>query len=838
MNPFDSTLFWVLLFVGGSVVLSYHRINLFVSSITLFLGFILYILYGSGSWLLGLSLGIIIAALLLLNNRSLRSQFLSKPVFTLFKTLLPDMSSTEREALEAGSVWWEGELFSGKPNWKKLMQTPPPALSAEEQAFLSGPVETLCKMLDTWKLNHEYGDLTDDIYSFIHKNKFLGMIIPKEYNGLGFSVSAQIAVLTKICAVNTIAANYISVPNSLGPAELLLKYGTEAQKSHYLPRLANGREIPCFGLTAPRAGSDATSLPDTGIICRAQYDGKEVIGIRLNFEKRYITLAPIATLIGLGFKLYDPDSIIGDKKEYGITCALIPRNTPGLEIGRRHFPIGAPFINGPIKGKDVFVPLDFIIGGPEMAGKGWRMLVERLAVGRAISLPSASLANAKTVLAASSAYARIRKQFNTHIGKFEAIQGVLARMAGRTYIMEAAIRNTGSAIDSGEEPAIPSAILKYHCTELCRSIVNDAMDIHGGKGAVKGPRNYLSFHYETTPVAITVEGANILTRSLIIFGQGAVRCHPYVLQEMEALQNDDEIQGMEHFDKALFGHIGFTLSNACRAFIMGITRAKFTRVPTSGAPTRRYYQQINRYSAAFALAADMCMLTLGGSLKFREMLSSRLGDILSMLYLTSLTLKHYENQHRPEADLPLVDWSCRELLYQLQEQLHLLLRNLPNRPIAVLLRCLIFPLGRSFSAPADSLSHDIAGLLLSNTDARSRLLQGAYLTPHENNPVGRLNALLAQAESIAPLERKLTHAVKQGLVIDLPGPEQIDDAENKGILNKDEAHQLRIYDSRVMEFIHVDDFAYGEIGTNPLRTEAPIRMDSSNNVTEISFGKK
>lgn len=837
MNLFDSTLFWLLLFASSGIILAYHRINLLISSICLVAGLTVYILYGSGSWLLGFFLTITAACMLLLNNRHLRAPFISKPIFMLFKSLLPEMSSTEREALEAGSVWWEGELFNGKPNWEKLMQASPPALSAEEQAFLSGPLETLCKMLDTWKLNYEYGDLPDAVYDFIHKNKFLAMIIPKEYGGLGFSACAQIAVLTKICAVNTIAANYISVPNSLGPAELLLKYGTEEQKSYYLPRLANGREIPCFGLTGPRAGSDATSLPDTGVVCKGKYDGKDVIGIRLNFEKRYITLAPIATLIGLGFKLYDPDLLIGNKKEYGITCALIPRNTPGLEIGRRHFPIGAPFINGPIKGTDVFIPLNCIIGGTEMAGKGWRMLVERLGVGRAISLPSASLANAKALLAASSAYARIRKQFNTHIGKFEAIQSVLARMAGRTYIMEAAIRNTGSAIDAGEEPAIPSAILKYHCTEMGRSIVNDAMDIHGGKAAIKGPKNYLSFHYETTPVAITVEGANILTRSLIIFGQGAVRCHPYVLQEMEAVKLEDEAEALEHFDKALFGHIGFTLSNACRAFVMGITSAKFTRVPSTNA-TRRYYQQINRYSAAFALTADICMMTLGGSLKFREMLSARLGDILSMLYLTSLTLKHYDNQNRPEADLPLVDWSCRELLYQLQEHLHLLLRNLPNRYAAFLLRCLIFPLGRSFSAPADSLSLDIAELVLSDTDTRARLLQGAYLTPHENNPIGRLNALLPLAESIAPLERKLSSAVKEGFVIDLLGPEQINDAENKDILNKEEADQLRHYDAKIMEFIHVDDFAYGEIGTKPLHAEPPVKMDTDNNITHIAAGKK
>ena len=526
-------------------------------------------------------------------------------------------------------------------------------------------------MLDDFDITHRRGDLPPQVWEFLKSRGFFAMIISRDYGGLGFSAYAHSCVLIKIASRSVTASSTIAVPNSLGPAELLLHYGTEAQKNHFLPRLARGEEVPCFALTGPRAGSDAASIPDTGVICKDQWQGSEIVGIKLNFSKRYITLAPIATVVGLAFRMFDPDRLMGDKEDLGITCALIPRETPGVTIGRRHFPLNVPFQNGPIQGQDVFVPMDAIIGGFQMAGQGWRMLVEQLSVGRCISLPSSATGGAQAAVYASAAYARIRRQFNMPIGRFEGIEQVLARMAARTYIMDAARSVTAGAIDGGEKPSVPSAMLKYHATELGRMIANDAMDVHGGKGICLGPKNYLGRGYQIVPVAITVEGANILTRSLIIFGQGAIRCHPYVLKEMTAARNPDHEAGIVDFDRALMGHMGFAISNAARSLVLGITLARFTKVPRTG-PTARYFQHVNRYSASFALATDVAMLALGGYLKKKESLSARLGDVLSMMYLASMVLKHHENQGREAADLPLVEWACRSLLYQAQEQLHLL----------------------------------------------------------------------------------------------------------------------------------------------------------------------
>ena len=657
-----------------------------------------------------------------------------------------------------------------------MLSAKAPHLTAEEQAFIDGPCEELCRMIDDWDITHRRADLPPHVWDFLKTQRFFAMIIPKQYGGLEFSAYAHSCVLVKLASRSATVSSTVAVPNSLGPAELLLHYGTEAQKNHYLPRLARGDDIPCFALTAPRAGSDAASIPDTGVVCKGMYQGREVVGVRLNFSKRYITLAPVATVVGLAFKLFDPDRLLGGPKtDYGITCALIPHDTPGLTIGRRHFPLNVPFQNGPLTGKDVFVPVDFIIGGPKMAGQGWRMLVEQLSVGRCISLPSNATGGAKAGIYATAAYARIRKQFNQPVGKFEGVEAALTRMAGATYIMDAARSVTAGAIDGGEKPSVPSAMLKYHCTELGRQVANDAMDVHGGKGICLGPKNYLGRGYQIVPVAITVEGANILTRSLMILGQGAIRCHPYVLQEMNAAKEKDKRKSLVEFDRALFGHIGYTLSNAARSFVMAVTLARFSKAPEG--TTHRYYQHINKFSAQFAFATDMAMLTLGGYLKQKEHLSARLGDVLSALYMASMVLKHYENQGRPEADLPLVEWSLRTLLYKAQEQMHGFLRNFPNRWVAAVMRLVIFPRGRTYFAASDRLGRKIVEPLMVPSESRDRLSAGIYTTPEPGNPIGLLQEALVAAMNAEPLEKRIrVEGVKTGRITALDLPGQIEQA--------------------------------------------------------------
>ncbi len=688
-----------LLFVAAVLYLAYKRLSLFAYTATFLVLLAAYTWFGAPAGIWKGFLWLMLAGLAFLNIRPIRKALISRPFMKAYMRMLPAMSQTEREALEAGTVWWDGELFTGKPDWSKLLSAKAPRLTAEEQAFLDGPCEELCRMIDDFDITHRLGDLPPEIWEFLKTRGFFAMIIQKRYGGLEFSAYAHSCVLTKLAGRSATVSSTVAVPNSLGPAELLQHYGTEAQKDHYLPRLARGEEIPCFALTGPRAGSDAASLPDTGVICKGTWQGQEITGIRLNFNKRYITLAPVATVIGLAFRMFDPEKLLGSEQtDLGITCALIPRDTAGVTIGRRHFPLNVPFQNGPIQGKDVFVPLDFIIGGPKMIGQGWRMLVEQLSVGRCISLPSNGTGGAKAAVFATGAYARIRRQFNMPVGKFEGVESVIARMVGYTYIMDAARSVTAGAIDGGEKPSVPSAMLKYHVTEMSRQVANDAMDVQGGKGICLGPRNYLARGYQAIPIAITVEGANILTRSLIIFGQGALRCHPFVLKEMEAARNPDRRKGVDEFDRALFGHVGFTISNAVRSLIMALTNARFTRVPDVG-PAKRYYQHIVRFSASFAFAVDVAMLTLGGYLKKKENLSARLGDVLSCMYLASMVLKHYENQGRRPEDLPIVEWACRDLLYKAQEQLHGFLRNFPNTFLGGVMRFFIFPAGLQYSAP-------------------------------------------------------------------------------------------------------------------------------------------
>ncbi|MGQ0525927.1 MAG: acyl-CoA dehydrogenase [Betaproteobacteria bacterium] len=735
-----------------------------------------------------------------------RRRFVSKAILRWFRTALPQVSQTEQEALDAGTVWWDGELFSGNPDWRRLLAFPMPRLSEEEKAFLDGPVEQLCAMLDDWKITHELYYLPPEVWKFIKEKGFLGMIIPKAYGGLGFSALAHSEVVTKLTTRSGTGAVSVMVPNSLGPAELLLHYGTEAQKNHYLPRLAKGAEIPCFALTGPEAGSDASSIPDMGIVCKGSFQGRaDVLGIRINWEKRYITLGPIATLLGLAFKLYDPDHLLGQKDDIGITLALIPTSTPGVSIGRRHFPLNSAFFNGPNTGKDVFIPMDWVIGGEAHVGQGWRMLMNCLAAGRSISLPANSVGIAKLATLTTGAYGRVRIQFRTPIGRFEGVEEALARIGGHTYMMDAARIMTAGAIDSGEKPAVISAIVKYHLTERGRMVINDAMDVHGGKAICMGPRNYLGRSYQQVPIAITVEGANILTRCMIIFGQGAIRGHPYILKEIEATRESDPEKSVHDFDAAFFGHLGFIVSNAARAVFLGLTGARFVAVPGT-ADTRRYYRQLTRWSAAFAFAADLAMLLLGGQLKRREKLSARLGDVLSQLYLCSATLKRYEDSGCPRDELPLLHWALQDALFRLQTAFTGLADNFPGRLARLLLRLTAFPLGAPHVPPSDELGHQVAAILLEPSAVRDRLTSGVYIPQDSEQPIAQLEQALRAAIGVEGVYARIYAAAREGRISGRTPDELAARAEEAGVIQGTELQALARAKSLRRAVIMVDDF--------------------------------
>ncbi|HRN81319.1 acyl-CoA dehydrogenase [Nitrosomonas europaea] len=767
---------------------------------------------------------LIVAGVALFAVPFLRINIVSSLVLRIFRKLLPQISQTEQEALDAGTVWWEGALFSGKPDWNQLLAYPKPELTPEEKAFLNGPVEQLCAMLDEWHITHERHDLPPHVWQFIRENRFFSLIIPKEYGGLGFSALAHSEVVMKISSRSNTAAVTVMVPNSLGPAELLLHYGTEEQKDHYLPRLANGSEIPCFALTGPDAGSDAGSIPDTGIVCRGVFDGQpDVLGIRINWEKRYITLGPVATLLGLAFRLYDPDGLLGNEKEIGITLALIPTSTLGIQIGRRHYPLNGVFQNGPNSGKDVFIPMDWVIGGQDKVGQGWRMLMNSLSVGRSISLPATSVGAAKLSAWSSGAYGRVRVQFKLPIGYFEGVEEALARIAGNTYMMDAARIMTAGAVDLGEKPSVISAIVKYHLTERSRQIINDAMDIHGGKGICLGPSNYLARTYQQTPVGITVEGANILTRNMIIFGQGAIRAHPFTLREIDAAWDQDKKRGLRAFDEALTGHIVFTFRNAFHSLIYGFSTRLVKDIPQNVThETVNYYRQLTRFSAAFALLTDIAMLKLGGALKRRERLSARLGDILSMMYLCSATLKRFEDDGRPAADLPLLHWSVQDALYRTQQAFHEFLLNFPvSRTTRGLLRFIVFPRGMRCLPPADSLSHEVARLILTPGEVRDRLTAGIYLPEQDNEPLALLKKALACTIDCEPIEARLRQAVKDK-AITAHEHEQINQALAQGIITSKEAASLEQMKTLRRRVIMVDDFPADLRQTGNSHGEAPL----------------
>jgi len=808
---------WLLLLIITIGIIGYKRMPLLNATWAVGAWLIISVFFTHTLWFWLLLWVPILLGLTLINLPELRQKFISKPAMGLLKANLPKISRTEQEALDGGNVWWDAELFSGKPDWSRLRDLSMSTLSKEEQAFIDGPVNKLCEMLDDWQITHELQDLPETVWDYIKEERFFGMIIPTEYGGHGFSARAHSDVVMKISGRSITAAVTIMVPNSLGPGELLMKYGTEEQKDYYLPRLAVGKDIPCFALTGPEAGSDAGSIPDVGIVCRQDYNGeKDVLGINLNWEKRYITLGPIASLLGLAFQLYDPDERLTEeafssKEIYnnlqkegdhiGITVALIPTDTQGIDIGRRHFPLNNPFQNGPNWGTDVFIPMGWLIGGVDNVGRGWRMLVECLGEGRGISLPALSTGAAKIATRYTGAYARVRKQFGVPIGQFEGIEEPLANMLGNTYLMDAARRLTVTALDQGQRPAVVTALLKYSLTERMRTITNDAMDIQGGSGICLGPSNYIGRGYQALPVAITVEGANILTRSLIVFGQGAIRCHPYLLDEMKATQEND----LEKLDTALFAHGGFVISNISRSIWFGLTNAVF-EVP--GSPlTREYYRSLTRLSASFALLSDYALLTLGGNLKRKERLSGRFADILANMYLCSATLKHFEDQGEPQADLPLLHYACQQTMHDAQQAMLAVFYNLPFRPVAKILRAMMFPFGKPYAPPSDKLIHTVAKLALSPSATRDRLTEGCYITDDPNDAMGRVEDAFNVAIESEVIEKKFKVLTKSGKIKARMHTERIDEAVELAFITKQEGDQLHKLWLAMRNAIRVDDFS-------------------------------
>ncbi|MCH1931030.1 acyl-CoA dehydrogenase [Shewanella sp. A25] len=749
---------------------------------------------------------VLIAAIAVFAIKGIRMQVITQPVFRFFKKVLPPLSVTEREAMEAGDVWWEGELFRGKPNWNTLHSYGKPTLTAEEKDFLENQVETALKMIDDFDIVQNRKDLPPELWDYFKKEGFFALIIPKKFGGRAFSAYANSTIVSKIASRSVSAAVTVMVPNSLGPGELLTHYGTQEQKERWLPALANGTEIPCFALTGPEAGSDAGAIPDTGIVCRGMHNGEEVIGLKLTWDKRYITLAPVATVLGLAFQMRDPEGLLGDKKNLGITCALIPTSHEGVEIGRRHNPLNMAFMNGTTKGKDVFIPLDWIIGGPDYAGKGWRMLVECLSAGRGISLPALATASGHMATKTTTAYSYVRHQFGMAIGQFEGVQEALARIIGNTYQLEAARRLTTTGIDLKVKPSVVTAIAKFHMTELGRSVVNDAMDIQSGKGIQLGPKNYLGHAYMSNPISITVEGANILTRSLMIFGQGATRCHPYVLAEMEAAAMENEQEGLNRFDSLLLGHIGYATRNALSALFNALTGSRFASAPVSG-ETKQYYKDMTRLSSALAIMTDISMMVMGGDLKRKEMLSARMGDVLSQLYLGSATLKLFEDNGRQHDDLPAVHYVMQQRLHLAAEALSEVIRNFPSRPFAWLLRALIFPIGNKFNAPSDKLALNLVSGMLKPSPARDRI---TFLCPDfeaDTSGIAEVEQAFHAQYACKDIFKKLKTAQRAG---QLPGkvPTLIlfEKALEAGVITSDEHQKLVESDKLRLAAINVNDF--------------------------------
>ena len=801
----------LVFFIIILLMLFYHHASFVVFSAALLVYFMLITLFTDLSWptlLLGWPLTII--GILILGLPQLRQRLFISSALQKYKKIVPSLSATEKAVLQAGQTGWETELFRGTPTWTTLLKTNVSTLTLEEQSFLDNEVESLLEMIDDWDITHKRLDIPPAIWDFLKEKGFFGLIIPKQFGGKNFSAFAHSEILAKVAGVSATVVSTISVPNALGPAELLLAYGTEKQKNDYLPKLANGREIPCFALTSAQAGSDAAAILDTGIICEDQFQGEQILGIRLNWNKRYITLAPIATLIALAFKLYDPNHLLGDTPSLGITLALIPAHTPGIIRGDRHFPLNIPFQNGPIEGHNVFIPLDWIIGGKRMLGQGWRMLIECLSAGRAISLPSASAGSAKAITLATTAYARIRRQFNTPIGEFEGIQEILARMGGNLYIIEAARSLSVGELDQGCKSAVAAAIVKYHVTEKGRAIITDAMDVHGGKGICMGPHNYIARAYQACPIAVTVEGANIVTRCLMIYGQGAIRCHPYVLAQMRAAHINDQRAALKQFDAALTGHIGFFLSNIVRTAWLGLSRAYFVSVPNVK-QLRHYMRQLSRFSAILSFISDFSMLVFGSNLKNKERMSARLGDIFSLLYLSSAVIKRFHDEGEHANDAPLAKWALQDCLFKMQQTTTRLIANFPKRWQRSVLRWLIFPSGYYLCPPSDADEHTIAQCLLKQSDTRARLCKGVYMGNSASNPISQLEEALNEIIAAEPIEKQLKDDMKSQNKSHLPLSEQVELAVKRQLISPVEGEILLAASLARHQAICVDHFSLAEL---------------------------
>jgi len=730
----------------------------------------------------------------------LRRMISKQALMPLMRAALPRLGDTERTALEAGTVWWDGDLFSGDPDWNKLLSYKEPKLTEEEQAFIDGPVTEVCRMIDDWQIAQDH-DLSEEVWQYLKDNGFFAMIIPKAYGGKEFSALCNSRVVTMLASRSVPVAVTVMVPNSLGPAELLLHYGTEQQKDHYLPRLASGEEIPCFALTGPEAGSDAGSIASEGIVCERKIKGKTVLGVSLTFQKRYITLAPVATLIGLAFKLKDPDGLLGAPKDYGITCALVPSKTRGVKQGNRHDCLGVHFQNGTLEGENVFVPLDAIIGEREGAGRGWKMLMDCLAAGRAISLPALSVGCAQLAARVTGAYGTVREQFNTPIGRFEGIEEPLARIGGHAYFMSAVRTLTCGALDDGEQPAVISAIAKAYMTEGMRRVIMDAMDIRAGSAIVRGKSNILARAFQATPIGITVEGANILTRTMIVYGQGAIRCHPFVQAEIQSVADNN----VPAFDKAIFGHINHASRNFLRSLVLGLTGGRLAGGHID-ADVNRYLEQITRFSAAFASASEIAMLTLGGKLKRREKIAGRLADVLAWMYIASATLKRYADSETRREDLPFVQWTCETALYEIQTALDGLCSNLDNGFAGRLLRFVVLPWGRSLRPPSDKHGSRIARALLEDRAERERLTSDIYVPKGDEPGLGRLEAALDRAVESIKVKRGFRDAVRAGELARAPGPKLARNGLEAGIISEEEYAQIEAADEIRKLAISVDEY--------------------------------
>ena len=764
--------------------------------------------------LLGWLAWIPVIVLGVLSIPAVKRSLVIEPAFRMVKGILPKVSDTEQQALDAGTVGFDAELFSGQPDWNKLRAVPAIHLTEEERAFLDGPTEELCAMIDDWKIRFRDKEISPEIWDFVKKHGFLGMLISKTHGGLGFSAQAQSLILGKVASRSPDVSTIVMVPNSLGPGELIEKYGTDEQKHYYLPRLARGDEVPCFSLTGPTSGSDAATMRDIGIVTKGRFEGKDVIGIRLSWDKRYITLGPQATLVGLAFRLFDPDNLLNNGEDIGITVALIPANYPGVNIGRRHLPSGAAFPNGPNWGNDVFIPMEFVIGGEKMVGQGWRMLMECLAAGRAISLPSSATAGAKAMLRATSAYGRIRKQFGLPISHMEGIEEPLVRMVEAAYVNEAARAVTASMVARGERPSVISAVMKYYTTERLRQSVNDAMDIHGGRAICDGPSNYLQSAYQMVPVGITVEGANILTRTLITFAQGALRAHPYLYKEVQAAQNPDSRAGLKDFEAAFNGHIAFSLSNVSGAFFHNVTGGMFGEVPEKAYGTAEWYRQLWRASRSFALVSDMMVALLGGGLKTKQRLTGRMADALAELYMLSCVLKRYEDDGKPAGDRLIIELAARNGLYRFQQAIGGVIDNFPVPAARRLMRFVVFPFGRRMKPASDKLSRAVAKLALEPGEVRDRLTRDIYISRDVDDPTGLLEVTMEKVVACQAAEKKLEKAIREGKVRRYHGIDWFSDAVEKGVITEVEANQLREVERLVARVIAVDHFDPTEVKPN------------------------